>query len=136
MDAIDSTNTQLTVTRQQKGSTAAEYARGTGMYIHSRGTLEIDDRYDYTYVQRMPLGSGKIGKPVCRGIYPKFGKHGALLTATTAEKLDRLNPSKRDLAQAWIKPTDIIGSPGDTSTILYHKNGDTLFIGDSKRRRW
>ena len=125
VDAIDS-DTQLTVTRQQKGSTAAEHKRGTGMYIHSRGTLEIDDRYDYTYDAKNAIGQWEDWEAsLAVEFTPSSASSGALLTTATAEKLDRLNPSKQGLSvEAWIKPTDIIGNTGDTSIILYHKNGD------------
>ena len=123
VDAIDS-DTQLTVTRQQKGSTAAAHAQGTGMYIHSRGTLEIDDRYDYTYEAKNAIGQWEDWEAsLAVEFTPSSESSGALLTTDTAEKLNRLNPSKQGLsAEAWIKPTDIIGNTGDTSTVLYHKN--------------
>jgi hypothetical protein len=134
VDAIDS-DTQLSVTRQQKGSTAAAHTQGTGMYIHSRGTLEIDNRYDYTYVAKNAIGQWEDWEAsLAMEFTPSSATSGALLTTTTSEKLSGLNPTKLGLsAEAWIKPKEIIGSTGATSIILYHKNdGDHYSLGIEK----
>ena len=93
--------------------------------IHE-GPLEIDDRYDYTYEAKNAIGQWEDWEAsLAVEFTPSSESSGALLTTDTPEKLNRLNPSKQGLsAEAWIKPTDIIGNTGDTSTVLYHKNCD------------